>query len=85
MSQVAIVVGGGNFFRGAHWAGASGLDRAAADQIGYDIIFHFVRVDLEKYVNEVNAPRQKQLYFSPLYCEASVCVGTPLNVKSNLL
>lgn len=32
--EVAIVVGGGNFFRGAHWAGASGLDRAAADQIG---------------------------------------------------
>lgn len=35
--QVAIVVGGGNFFRGAHWVGASGLDRASADQIGYAI------------------------------------------------
>jgi len=33
--QVAIVVGGGNFFRGASWVGASGLDRASADQIGY--------------------------------------------------
>eukprot|EP00271_Cylindrocystis_brebissonii_P010362 TRINITY_DN26531_c0_g1_i1.p1 TRINITY_DN26531_c0_g1~~TRINITY_DN26531_c0_g1_i1.p1 ORF type:complete len:395 (+),score=56.06 TRINITY_DN26531_c0_g1_i1:180-1364(+) len=32
--EVAIVVGGGNFFRGAAWAGASGLDRASADQIG---------------------------------------------------
>ncbi|KAG0553474.1 hypothetical protein M758_12G014700 [Ceratodon purpureus] len=32
--EVAIVVGGGNFFRGAHWVGASGLDRASADQIG---------------------------------------------------
>lgn len=33
--QVAIVVGGGNFFRGANWVGSSGLDRASADQIGY--------------------------------------------------
>lgn len=32
--EVAIVVGGGNFFRGASWVGASGLDRASADQIG---------------------------------------------------
>ena len=32
--KVAIVVGGGNFFRGATWAGASGLDRASADYIG---------------------------------------------------
>ncbi|KAH7405473.1 hypothetical protein KP509_15G071800 [Ceratopteris richardii] len=32
--QVAIVVGGGNFFRGSTWAGASGLDRATADYIG---------------------------------------------------
>eukprot|EP00270_Netrium_digitus_P016411 TRINITY_DN5886_c0_g1_i2.p2 TRINITY_DN5886_c0_g1~~TRINITY_DN5886_c0_g1_i2.p2 ORF type:complete len:382 (+),score=79.88 TRINITY_DN5886_c0_g1_i2:33-1148(+) len=32
--QVAIVVGGGNFFRGATWEGISGLDRATADNIG---------------------------------------------------
>ncbi|GBG88078.1 hypothetical protein CBR_g46449 [Chara braunii] len=32
--EVGMVVGGGNFFRGSHWAGASGLDRASADQIG---------------------------------------------------
>lgn len=32
--QVAIVVGGGNFFRGSTWAGSSGLDRATADYIG---------------------------------------------------
>ncbi|MCO5611547.1 hypothetical protein L7F22_065800 [Adiantum nelumboides] len=32
--QVAVVVGGGNFFRGSAWAGASGLDRATADYIG---------------------------------------------------
>lgn len=32
--EVAIVVGGGNFFRGSHWVGASGLDRASADHIG---------------------------------------------------
>ncbi|GAQ87267.1 uridylate kinase [Klebsormidium nitens] len=32
--EVAVTVGGGNFFRGATWAGASGLDRASADQIG---------------------------------------------------
>ncbi|XP_024521272.1 uncharacterized protein LOC9644102 isoform X1 [Selaginella moellendorffii] len=32
--QIAMVVGGGNFFRGANWAGASGLDRASADHIG---------------------------------------------------
>ncbi|KAI5066198.1 hypothetical protein GOP47_0018822 [Adiantum capillus-veneris] len=32
--QVAVVVGGGNFFRGSTWAGASGLDRATADYIG---------------------------------------------------
>eukprot|EP00850_Spirogloea_muscicola_P009067 SM000050S16992 [mRNA] locus=s50:306492:308415:+ [translate_table: standard] len=32
--EVAIVVGGGNFFRGASWVGAAGLDRASADQIG---------------------------------------------------
>lgn len=34
--KVAIVVGGGNIFRGASWAGCSGLDRASADYIGYD-------------------------------------------------
>ncbi|XP_008784129.2 uridylate kinase [Phoenix dactylifera] len=32
--EVAIVVGGGNIFRGASWAGCSGLDRASADYIG---------------------------------------------------
>jgi uridylate kinase len=31
---VAIVVGGGNFFRGSKWVGSSGLDRASADHIG---------------------------------------------------
>ncbi|XP_028551775.1 uncharacterized protein LOC114579916 isoform X1 [Dendrobium catenatum] len=35
--QVAIVVGGGNIFRGASWAGCSGLDRSSADYIGYGI------------------------------------------------
>jgi uridylate kinase len=37
--QVAIVVGGGNIFRGASWAGCSGLDRSSADYIGYDVQF----------------------------------------------
>lgn len=32
--QVAIVVGGGNIFRGASWVGSSGLDRSSADYIG---------------------------------------------------
>ncbi|CAK9860778.1 unnamed protein product [Sphagnum jensenii] len=32
--EVAIVVGGGNFFRGSKWVGSSGLDRASADHIG---------------------------------------------------
>jgi len=32
--EVAIVVGGGNIFRGASWAGCSGLDRSSADYIG---------------------------------------------------
>ncbi|KAF8405857.1 hypothetical protein HHK36_007934 [Tetracentron sinense] len=32
--QVAIVVGGGNIFRGSSWAGSSGLDRSSADYIG---------------------------------------------------
>ncbi|GLJ11608.1 hypothetical protein SUGI_0172530 [Cryptomeria japonica] len=32
--EVAIVVGGGNFFRGSTWAGCSGLDRSSADHIG---------------------------------------------------
>ncbi len=31
---MAIVVGGGNFFRGSKWVGSSGLDRASADHIG---------------------------------------------------
>lgn len=35
MWQVAIVVGGGNIFRGSSWAGSSGLDRSSADYIGY--------------------------------------------------
>lgn len=35
MLQVAIVVGGGNIFRGSSWAGCSGLDRSSADYIGY--------------------------------------------------
>lgn len=34
MFQVAIVVGGGNIFRGSSWAGSSGLDRSSADYIG---------------------------------------------------
>ncbi|KAK6238178.1 hypothetical protein QUC31_003647 [Theobroma cacao] len=34
LSQVAIVVGGGNIFRGSSWAGCSGLDRSSADYIG---------------------------------------------------
>ncbi|CAH9120242.1 unnamed protein product [Cuscuta europaea] len=32
--EVAIVVGGGNIFRGSSWAGISGLDRSSADYIG---------------------------------------------------
>ncbi|KAL0676444.1 hypothetical protein Bca4012_004425 [Brassica carinata] len=32
--KVAIVVGGGNIFRGSTWAGCSGLDRSSADYIG---------------------------------------------------
>lgn len=32
--EVALVVGGGNIFRGASWAGSSGLDRSSADYIG---------------------------------------------------
>ncbi|XP_058088997.1 uridylate kinase PUMPKIN, chloroplastic isoform X2 [Magnolia sinica] len=32
--EVAIVVGGGNIFRGASWVGCSGLDRSSADHIG---------------------------------------------------
>lgn len=32
--EVAIVVGGGNFFRGSTWAGCGGLDRSSADHIG---------------------------------------------------
>ncbi|XP_021827447.1 uncharacterized protein LOC110768069 isoform X2 [Prunus avium] len=32
--EVAIVVGGGNIFRGSSWAGSSGLDRSSADYIG---------------------------------------------------
>ncbi|CAI5518851.1 unnamed protein product [Closterium sp. Naga37s-1] len=34
VAVVAVVVGGGNFFRGAKWSGVSGLDRASADHIG---------------------------------------------------
>ncbi|KMZ73551.1 UMP kinase [Zostera marina] len=32
--EIAIVVGGGNIFRGASWEGCSGLDRSSADYIG---------------------------------------------------
>ncbi|KAL2342936.1 hypothetical protein Fmac_004221 [Flemingia macrophylla] len=32
--EVALVVGGGNIFRGSSWAGCSGLDRSSADYIG---------------------------------------------------
>uniref|UniRef100_A0A0D6R6P9 UMP kinase n=1 Tax=Araucaria cunninghamii TaxID=56994 RepID=A0A0D6R6P9_ARACU len=32
--EVAIIVGGRNFFCGSSWVGSTGLDRAAADQIG---------------------------------------------------
>ncbi|WJX47731.1 UMP kinase [Trifolium repens] len=32
--EVALVVGGGNIFRGASWAGSSGLERSSADYIG---------------------------------------------------
>lgn len=55
--QVAIVVGGGNFFRGASWVGASGLDRASADQIGYIFyeLYHLFRFGLARCLNGVNA------------------------------
>ncbi|GJM91798.1 hypothetical protein PR202_ga08209 [Eleusine coracana subsp. coracana] len=41
--EVAIVVGGGNIFRGASRAGCSGLDRSSADYIGYGALclMHF--------------------------------------------
>ncbi|KAK4264783.1 hypothetical protein QN277_025913 [Acacia crassicarpa] len=32
--EVALVVGGGNIFRGSSWTGSSGLDRSSADYIG---------------------------------------------------
>ncbi|KAA8530778.1 hypothetical protein F0562_005598 [Nyssa sinensis] len=32
--EVAVVVGGGNIFRGSSWTGSSGLDRSSADYIG---------------------------------------------------
>lgn len=32
--EVAIVVGGGNFFHGSSWVSSGGLDRASADHIG---------------------------------------------------
>ncbi|GLJ56127.1 hypothetical protein SUGI_1204930 [Cryptomeria japonica] len=32
--EVAIIVGGRNFFCGSSWVGSTGLDRASADQIG---------------------------------------------------
>ncbi|OAY65463.1 Uridylate kinase [Ananas comosus] len=35
--EVAVVVGGGNIFRGASWAGCSGLDRSSADYIGFSL------------------------------------------------
>ncbi|KAI7750207.1 hypothetical protein M8C21_026304 [Ambrosia artemisiifolia] len=40
--EVAIVVGGGNIFRGASWAGSSGLDRSSADYIGYNFSMFFL-------------------------------------------
>lgn len=42
MLQVAIVVGGGNIFRGSSWAGSSGLDRSSADYIGYFFCLGFI-------------------------------------------
>ncbi|GMP25424.1 hypothetical protein CsSME_00002299 [Camellia sinensis var. sinensis] len=36
--EVAIVVGGGNIFRGSSWAGSSGLDRSSADYIGCTLV-----------------------------------------------
>ncbi|KAM7523537.1 hypothetical protein LguiA_013439 [Lonicera macranthoides] len=36
--EVAIVVGGGNIFRGSTWAGSSGLDRSSADYIGEELL-----------------------------------------------
>ncbi|KAI8540674.1 hypothetical protein RHMOL_Rhmol08G0004500 [Rhododendron molle] len=39
--EVAIVVGGGNIFRGSSWAGSSGLDRSSADYIGHALICSF--------------------------------------------
>ena len=41
MLQVAIVVGGGNIFRGSSWAGSGGLDRSSADYIGYSFCLGF--------------------------------------------
>lgn len=43
--QVAIVVGGGNIFRGSSVAGSSGLDRSSADYIGYALV-HDIWIEL---------------------------------------
>ena len=43
--QVAIVVGGGNIFRGSSVAGSSGLDRSSADYIGY-VLIHDIWIEL---------------------------------------
>ncbi|KAH7520820.1 hypothetical protein FEM48_Zijuj08G0186500 [Ziziphus jujuba var. spinosa] len=52
--EVAIVVGGGNIFRGSSWAGSSGLDRSSADYIGYSLLSGLTRCSVSS----------KELHFS---------------------
>lgn len=40
VNQVAVVVGGRNFFSGDSWVAATGIDKATAYQIGF--VFHLL-------------------------------------------
>ncbi|CAN6821509.1 unnamed protein product [Brassica oleracea] len=43
--KVAIVVGGGNIFRGSTWSGCSGFDCSSTDCIGIKSILDFLVPD----------------------------------------
>lgn len=54
--QVAIVVGGRNFFCGDSWVTTTGLDRCTAYQIGYVFTHHLVDTKSESFFSLYSQP-----------------------------
>ncbi|KAF8404396.1 hypothetical protein HHK36_009279 [Tetracentron sinense] len=78
--EVAIVVGGGNIFRGSSWAGSSGLDRSSADYIGY-LLFNLLRTALIGSISQLL--RMLATVMNAIFLQATMeSIGIPTRVQT---